>query len=309
MIFFGKYCSRLYCQFISQLILFLFLSVCCTSVPVSAAENNRELLFGIEPEHNIFDQVQKYRMLADYLSQELGVKVRLTITSRYGELVKRFKSLHLDGAFLSSFTATVAMKELYLTPLAKVEGEEGSTGSRAYVFVRKDSGIKGVEQLRGKRVVFVDPATTEGYVFARAYFRQQGIDDLDSYLGPQNFAGSHASAIYTVLDGRADIGSAKNTVFDHLIKKEPSIEQELQIIAQSPPVPEVALCVKSELDPDLLEKLQIALLKMDQTVEGRRVLKQLEVKRFAPSSPADFSVVLEMAETAGLLMSDNADSQ
>lgn len=294
-----------------RVLLYLSLLILCfliQTTQVNAAEYRKELLFGIEPEHNIFDQVEKYRVLASYLSDQLKVEVRLTITSRYGELVDRFKSLHLDGAFLSSYTTAVAMGELYLVPLASLEGDESGPMSRGYVIVRSDSGISDVTDLRGKKAVFVDPATTEGYVFARAYFRQHGVEDFDSFFSNLDFSGSHASAIYAVLDGRADVGAAKNKIFNQLINRDPSIKSELRVMAESPPVPETTLCVRSDLDPVLLEKLRDSLLKMDKTVEGRRVLRQLKASRFIPSDPASFSQVFKMIEDAGLPRPGSADT-
>ena len=63
------------------------------------AQQNATLLFGVEPEHNIFDQMERYRALAAYLSDQVGIKVNLTIMSRYGEVIKRIHDRQLDGAF------------------------------------------------------------------------------------------------------------------------------------------------------------------------------------------------------------------
>ena len=82
-----------------------------------AAEQAEELLIGIEPEHNIFDQMERHRHLADYLSEQLGITVRLTIMSRYGEGIMRFKARKLDGAFLTPYTASMGIRQLNLDPL------------------------------------------------------------------------------------------------------------------------------------------------------------------------------------------------
>lgn len=285
----------------------LFIHVILAS-QVGAAEKSKELLIGIEPEHNIFEQVKRYRVLAGYLSDQLGVRVKLTIASRYGEVINRFKSLHLDGALLSSYTAMLAINELGVIPVANLVNLEGEVTAKGYIFVRKDSGIVNVDDMRGKSVVFVDKATTEGYLFARSFFRQHGVNDLDSYFSRYYFSGSHASAVFAVLDGRADVGVARNTVFDQLVSKDPSIRKELQIIAQSPAVPEMTLCMKSDLAPELLEKLRTSLFNMGQTVEGHKVLKQLQARRFIPSGPDDFAVVSEMAEEAGVDMTNGGDN-
>jgi len=289
---------------------FLFLllpALLIVPAPTEAAQQKRELLIGIEPEHNIFDQVQQYRTLAEYISEQLGMEVRLTIMSRYGEVLERFRTLHLDGAILSSYTAALAIRELGLNPVAGLVGQDGESNTRGYIFTRKDSGLDHVSDMRGKSVVFVDPATTEGYLFARFFFRQHGIKELDTYFGHHYFSGSDASSLFAVLDGRADIGSAKETVYEQLVSRDRSIRHELQIIAKSPPVPRVTICIRDDLDPEMLGKLRSALFSMDKTVEGHKVLSKLGAIRFAPSSPDDFTVVFTMAEDAGISLTGNGN--
>lgn len=275
------------------LILCVFFSA---DMDVSAAENEpSELLIGIEPEHNIFDQMERYRYLADFLSAQLGLKVRLTIMSRYGEVIKRFKNLELDGAFLTPYTATMGVKELKLVPLASPVNLNGESTSQGYVFVRKDNAMRQILDMRGGNIVFVDPASMEGYLFPVAYLKKLGIEDISKFYKRYFFSGSHASAVFAVLDGRADIGSAKSTVYDDLAKKDPSIKQELRILAKSIEVPETTLCVRSEIPRDLRERLTDALLQMNKSPEGLKALEQFNAKRFVKTEKSDFAKIEEMA--------------
>ncbi|NTW70610.1 MAG: phosphate/phosphite/phosphonate ABC transporter substrate-binding protein [Chlorobiaceae bacterium] len=282
-------------KFIACLLICLITSV---AVPVSAAEQTKELLIGIEPEHNIFDQMQRYRYLASYLSEQLGVKVNLTIMSRYGEVIKRFKSRKLDGAFLSSYTASMGIKDLNLEPVVNPVNLNGEFTSQGYIFVRKDSGIRDVKDMKGKRIVFVDPATMEGYLFPLAYFERHGIRNINNFFDRFDFSGSHVSSIFAVLDGRADIGAAKNTVFNNLIYNDPSIQQELDIVAQSPKSPEITLCINNEVDLLLQARLVNILLQMDKTAQGKKVLEQFKALRFVKANKTDFALIDEMAQEA-----------
>jgi phosphonate transport system substrate-binding protein len=268
------------------------------TLPGIASGQTTELLIGIEPEHNIFDQMRRYRYLAEYLSDKLGVEVKLTIMSRYGEVIKRFRALKIDGAFLTSYTATLGIKELDLEPIANPVNLKGETTSQGYIFVRKDSGIRSFADMKDTNIVFVDPATLEGYLFPMAFLGQHGVKDINSFFRRYYFSGSHESAILGVLDGRADIGSAKSTVYNNLVNNDPSIAQELEVIAQSPKVPEVTLCIKSEIDRDLKDKLRKILLQMDKTDVGLKVLKQFQAKSFVESRRADFAIIEEMAQKA-----------
>ena len=268
------------------------------AIPVPALENQSELLIGIEPEHNIFDQVERYRHLADYLSNQLGVEIKLTIMSRYGEVIKRFKSLRLDGAFLSPYTATMAIKELHLEPLVNPVNLNGESTTQGYIFVRKDSNIRSMADMKGGAIAFVDPSTLEGYLFPLVFLKQHGVNNINGFFNRTYFTGSHASTIYAVLDGRADIGAAKSTVYKRLVKNDPSIGEELGILAESVKVPEFTLCIRSEIDQDLRERLSDILLHMKETPEGRKVLQQFEAQAFIKSSKDDFTIIERMAQEA-----------
>lgn len=288
--------------------LFLLVFLCLTAVTTVQATQTqaktRVLLIGIEPEHNIFDQIKRYRHLAGYLSDQLGLKIRLTIMSRYGEVIKRFKSRQLDGAFLSSFTAALGIKELQLEPVASPVNLEGKSTSRGYIFVRRDSGIKTVKDMQGKSFVFVDPATTEGYLFPIAFLRRHGVKNRHHFCSRCWFSGSHASALFAVLDGRADIGAAKDTVVNQQIASDPSIKSELRIIAKSPPVPGVTLCLRDDIPASLRKRILTVLLNMKNTARGRQVLQKFEALRFIRAKSSDFDLVSNMAKEAGITMSD-----
>ena len=284
---------------IGSLLICLVLSA---GMPVFAEEQPKELLIGIEPEHNIFDQMQRYRYLAEFLSKQLGIKVKLTIMSRYGEVIKRFRTLKLDGAFLTPYTATLGIKELNLEPLVNPVNLNGVSTSQGYIFFRRDSGIKSISDMEGGNIVFVDPATMEGYLFPLSFLKQHGVSDINKFFGRYYFSGSHASAIFAVLDGRADIGAAKSTVFDQLVKNDPSISQDLEVIAKSIMVPEVTLCLKNEVPQEIREGLTEALLKMDKMPEGMKVLGQFKASRFLKTDKANFAAIEAMAmQTLGAL--------
>jgi phosphonate transport system substrate-binding protein len=289
--------ARLVSSRIVVTIFLIWLTVCSQS---AASEQPEELLFGIEPEHNIFDQMERYRVLAGYLSEHLGIQVNLTIMSRYGEVVNRFRDRRLDGAFLSSYTAALGVTKLGLVPVVSPVHLGGESHSRGYIFARRDSGIRTPADMQGKSMVFVDPATTEGYLFPLAFLKRQGRDDVKTFFRQQYFSGSHASAIFAVLDGRADIGAAKNTVYDKQVESDPSIGDELEVIAESRNVPEETLCLRQNLPGDIKEKIERVLLSMETTSRGRKVLRQFRALRFVKATRTDLDPVMKIAEDAGI---------
>ena len=256
------------------------------------AENQGQtLLIGLIPERNIFKQLERYEPLADYLSKETGRNIKLKVLTRYGNIVDNFVSLGLDGAFLGSFTYTLAHAKLDIEPIARPENKDGISTYYGLIFVRKNSGIKTAKDMEGKVFAFVDKATTAGYLLPIAYFRENGINDHNTYLKETYFSGTHDDTIYDVLNGEADIGAAKNTVYYKLAASDKRIENELLILKRSPDVPENGLAVRSDLEGPLKKKLKETLLDMHNNPYGKNVLINFGAKNFIETTDSDYEAV------------------
>ncbi len=220
------------------------------------AQAQQKLLIGLIPEMNIFKQKQRFRLLGEYLSKKTGVQVQFTILSRYGNILESFTSDRMDGAFFGSFTGALAIEKLGVIPLARPVNLDNTSTYHGYLFVRKDSGIRNVWDMKGKKMAFVEKATTAGYVFPLAYLRENGITDIDKFFSEYLFTGSHDAAIFAVLNRKADVGAAKHSIYDRVRKEDPRVDRELVILASSPPVPSNGLCVRKDLDKALQQKLK-----------------------------------------------------
>lgn len=258
------------------------------------------VLIGLIPELNIFKQKARFRSLGEYLTRKIGVPVQFTILSRYGNILESFESERMDGAFFGSFTGALAIEKLGVVPLARPVNLDGTSTYHGYLFVRKDSGISDVEGMRGKRMAYVDRATTAGYVFPLAWLRQHGISSPDRFFAERWFTGSHDGAISAVLDRKADVGAAKHSVFDRMRRENPRVDRELLILASSPPVPSNGLCVRKDLEEDLREALRRALLDLHSEPDGAVVLNELGALKFTETSVADYASVIELSHRAGI---------
>jgi phosphonate transport system substrate-binding protein len=260
----------------------------------------QELLIGLIPEQNVFRQRERYQILKKYLFDRLGITVNFTSLSRYGNLIEHFTAEKLDGAFFGSFTYALAHHQLGVEPLARPVNLDGTSTYHGYIFVRKDSGIRTAADMKGKRFAFVERATLAGYVFPLAYFKGNGISNLHAYLGESFFAGSHDAAILSVLNKEADIGAAKNTIYDQMSAENPRIEKELVILAASSVVPQNCLAVRNNLDPELKNALQQALLDMDKNDEGKEALRRFGARGFIETKDNDYEYLYKLSSQVGI---------
>ena len=263
----------------------------------------KSITIGLIPEQNIFRQMERYEPLASYVSKKIGVKIKLKVLPRYGNIINNFISGEMDGAFFGSFTYTMAHAKLGVEVLARPENGEGISSYHGLIIVRKDSLIRTAEDMRGKRFAFVDKATTAGYLLPLAYFKKHGIGDYKSYLKETYFSGTHEDVIYDVLNKKADIGAAKNTVFDRLTKTDERILKELLVLEKSPDVPENSLAVRKDFDNSLKIKLKETLLNMHNDPAGKNILSNFGARRFIETTDKDYGPVFTYARDIGLNLS------
>ncbi len=269
-----------------------------------AIKEDNFILIGLVPEENIFRQMERYAPIAAYLSEKIGVRVKLIILPSYGDIVENFSTGGMDGAFCGSLTYALLHEKLGVEVLARPVGLDGASSYRGIIFAREDSGIKKAEDMRGQRFAFVDRASAAGYLLPLTYFRGHGIKDYKRYFKETYFTGTHQDAIYDVLNRKADIGVAKNSVLRRLAAYDPAVANELHVIAYSPEFPETSLVLRRDLDSDLKKKLEDALLNMNTDPEGRNILQQFGAQRFVATRDGDFRPLYTYMGELGITLSN-----
>ncbi|TNF55425.1 phosphate/phosphite/phosphonate ABC transporter substrate-binding protein [bacterium] len=259
-----------------------------------------ELKIGLIPEQNVFKQMKRYKPLGEYIGKKIGKEIRFTILSRYGNIIDNFNRLELDGAFWGSFTGALAIKKLGIEHIARPVNLDGTSSYRGYIFVHKYSIIDSVDRMRNMTVAFVDKATTAGYIFPVAYFRENGVKNIDTYFKEHYFTGSHDAAIHAVLNKEADIGCAKNTVFDMMSREDTAVKDNLVILSTSPDVPSNGLGLRKDIPISVRDKLKNTLLEMDKDPEGKNVLKEFKVIKFIETTKEDYQPVFDATRKAGI---------
>ena len=280
------------------LVLFIQTFAAFTSLASETDSRKESLVIGLLPEMNIFKQRERFELLAPYLSDHMGIEVELKMLS-YGNIIKKFKEDEIDAAFLGSFTGALAISQLGVVPLVRPINMDNTSTYQGYIFVRKDSSITSVADMKGKSMALVEK-TTAGFVFPMAWFKRQKVDDMNAYSSEQFISGSHDRTISLVLNGKANVGAAKSTIYKNMRKWQPRIDRELIILTSSPKVPSNTFCVSQKFDRQYQEQLKDLLLNLRGDQRGREVLKQLGAKRFVETSREQYQPVFDLAKEAGI---------
>jgi phosphonate transport system substrate-binding protein len=247
---------------------------------------------GVIPERDVFAQRQRYRALADYLSEQIGRPVELVTVSSYEAIIEDFKDKQVDAAFLGSLVAALAMDRYDAQVIAKPELPSGVSTYRGQIFVREDSPIHSVKDLAGKSIVMVR-TTLAGHLFPMYELAQAGL-----IKGPDAckiiWVGTHDDAVIEVANIRADAGAAKDLRIDAYASENNPVK--LRVIAQSDPVPENALVLRKEIAEQIGASLQKTLLRMNSNPAGKAALGEFGVTRFVPCNPQEYKAIYDISE-------------
>jgi phosphonate transport system substrate-binding protein len=263
-------------------------------------DDEKTLRLLLVPEQNTFEQRRRYKYITDYLSRKMEMNVIVEIMANYGEISVAFQEGRADAGFFGSFSYVLTHVRTGIEPIARPEWLDGESTYRGYIFVRKDSDIRTIEDMKGKSLVLVDKATTAGYIFQRYYLKYYGINKMEDYFSRISYARSHDAAAWAVYTGEADIGGAKNHIFESLGELYPDFKKQMLVIAESPAFPSNGLAVRKDLNPALKLRLKTLLLGLNDTEEGRQVLKKFKARRFVETTNDDYQVIYNMVNELGI---------
>ena len=288
--------TGLFCLILIMLQLFLPVPGCRGAEPQMQSNASRTLRLVLVPEKNTFEQRRRYKYITDYLSKRMEMDVIVEIMTNYGEICSAFQHGNADAGFFGSFSYVLTHAKTGIEPIARPVWLDGSSTYRGYIFVRKDSGIESVKDMKNKSLVLVDKATTAGYIFQRYYFKYQGVDNMDEYFSRISYARSHDAAAWAVYTGEADVGGAKNHIFNSLKEKYPDFKEELVILAESPEVPSNGLAVRKDLNPAVKLRLKNLLLTLHENPAGQEALEHFNALKFIETKDSDYQVLYNMVE-------------
>ena len=163
----------------------------------------RELSLGLPPTDPESPKREHTSALVRYLEEHFGLHLTASFGTDYRTLVDDVVSGRIDAAWLAPLSLLRAERQV--RPLLVLERAGQCTFHGALV-ARRDAGLVGVRDLAGKRIGWVDEDSAAGCVLTRALISEQHRN-VDAFLGPQEFLGTHRAVVEAVLAGQIDAGA------------------------------------------------------------------------------------------------------
>lgn len=212
---------------------------------------------------------------AKAITQVSGVPVKAIVASDYAGVIEALRSKRVDLAFVHPVGYVLANREAGCQILVR-DIWQGKTAYTAWFYVRKDRGIQGLEDLRGKTVAFVDPASSSGYIYPMVLLMKHGLvrdRDPKSFFKEALFTGTHEAALQSVLRGRVDAAASFDKA-PELHIKDPGLIAELAFVGETPEIPEAGICARPGLPAEPVARVKRALLSI-RAPEYAALLKEI----------------------------------
>jgi phosphonate transport system substrate-binding protein len=160
------------------------------------AVDSNTLVFGVVPDS--VDTQTNYQPLMDYIAQETDKTVEYHESTDYAALIEAAIAGQIDVASFSGFTYITATNNgAQLSPISSIITEEGQEpGYYSEAIVPVGSDIATIADMKGKKVCFVDPSSTSGYLFPSYNLLEAGLDP-ETDVTPV-FAGKHDVSVQKV---------------------------------------------------------------------------------------------------------------
>src|SRR5574341_274885 len=268
-------------------------------VGMVVADASAEIKLGILPRLSAVELHGMFSPLAEYLSAETGEKVSLVIPKDFDAFKASVKAGQVDLGFANSLVYVQLKKDAAIDPLAVSAEKKAGTKFRGVIIARKDSGIEKVQDLKGKKLIFVEADSAAGYVFQMLLLSKAGLDVHKDFT-TLPFAKKHDNVTMAVFNKAADAGGIRE---DDLDKMKDKVDlSQIKIVAYTDYFPNWPIFAMSKLNKGTAAKVQTALLKLKpNNAESEKILGAAKLAGFAAVTDKDYDQLRQAAKLVGAL--------
>ncbi|WP_457642577.1 phosphate/phosphite/phosphonate ABC transporter substrate-binding protein [Persephonella sp.] len=262
-------------RFIKIFFLWLFL--------VTFSYGNEVITLAVLSSGNPVDEYKKFKALSKYISDTLGIPVKLKIVGKYTQLLDLYEEEDIDIS-ISCPVVFYKIEEKHNVEAAAVVKIDGMVMEAGVIVVRKDSDIETVEDLRDRKVTLGSTICASNcimplYILSRKGITYKDIPDMWS-------SGSDKAAILAVISGLADAAGVKEE--SALI----FLDKGIKIIAKSPYVPRYVVALSKDIPEDIQKKLKKILYNLN----DKKTLKKLGIDGFEKPEEKMFEFIKNYEE-------------
>lgn len=255
-----------------------------------------DLKMGVFPRRPVAATHTAFKPLAEELTKQLGENVELVVPKDFKEFWKGVSAGEYDLVHYNQYHYIKSHKEHGYKVIVANE-EQGSRTIAGSLSVRKDSGIKSVEDLKGKTILFGGgPKAMGSYIAPTAILKKAGLEAEKDYK--VEFAKNPPNAVIAVFNKAADAAGAGNIILKVGGVTSKIDASQMVIIGESEPFTHLPWAVKSDMADDKAAKIQSVMTGLKGAAGGADILKAAKVTDFYKVTDNDYDKVREITKFA-----------
>lgn len=272
------------------------------------AQEIKELRIGLLPipSESPAALAQSFQSMGDFLGKKLGVPAKIFVSPSFNALIESLQAKRLEMAFFGA-EQYLAMKEQGMPVVLLGKAIHSHRDHyKSDIFVRADSNIKTLADLKGRTFAFVAPTSTSGGMAPLYLLVQAGVKPSD--LKRVLYTGSHEASMLAVKNGKVDAAAVADHYWEYWKKaglvsfekydgaSDKIINGELRIL-KAVSVPEMPMVGRADMGKENIDKIKQGLVSLPEGILGTKGFAG-DINGFAPTSDADYKIVEEMKKTA-----------
>lgn len=241
------------------------------------------LVMGVFPRHNATDTTTMYTPLADHLSKRLGRKVSLVTSRDFDSFWRGVTEQRYDIVHYNQYHYVHSAQAYTVVAHNQEFGKSAVAGA---LFVRKDSGITEISQLRGRTIIFGGGRDAMlSYIAPRFLLMQAGLKEGDFKT---EFAVNPPNALLALFHKQADAAGGGDILNDLTVVRNAINAEELRILATTEPLLFLPWAVKRSMPAKLRESIQAILVDLGQGANGKNVLRAARATGIGKAEDRDY---------------------
>lgn len=236
-------------------------------------EPNKKLIMGFVPLSESESLIDDLGPLEKALTEKMGLEVKAFVASNYVGVVSGLSSNKIDFAFVPPFAYVLAKQSENVKALLLTKNKKGVSSYTSSIYVRKDSTIKKLSDLKNKKIAFVDYSSSSGYIFPSAFLLENGLKAGQDYQPV--LTGGHDKSLQALVDGDVDACAVFSEAPSRYAKHFPKLQESVIELSKTKPIPGVSIVASEKLNKEQQEKLKNALLEIAENQEYKDLLAKL----------------------------------
>ncbi|MBL3825522.1 MULTISPECIES: putative selenate ABC transporter substrate-binding protein [unclassified Marinobacter] len=281
----------------------MFSSLFCFTAATASAET---FVFTAIPDEDETKLVERFKGVADYLSQELDVEVRYIPVKSYAAAVSAFRNNQVQLAWFGGLSGVQA-RRLVPGSEAIAQGVEDEA-FQTYFIANTSTGIESAEELsaleeelKGKTFTFGSKGSTSGRLMPEFYIRDVFGAQPEEFFSRVGFSGNHTRTLRLVEAGTYQVGALNFQVWEKELADGNIDTDAVQVIWETPPYPDYQWTIRGDVNErfgdGFKERVTEALLNLD----DQALLESFPRSGFIPASNDDYEPIRKTAEEIGIL--------